>query len=263
MSKQTVLKKKAKTQKKTVLAAKMPAKSKTVDVKPTGVKAGAQPASLLVQPSTLLADPVLKGAAGVAALASLVAVTDGASAEKAGNMLVQVKQFTKQVEERKSYIVKPLKDHARRMEAMFKPTLDKLDEAESSLKQKILTYRAEAEQKAAAETAELMAKAAEAQESGDSDTALVLATEAQNIETTQKTTHFEAGGSMQEKKTWDFEVVDFGSVPHEYFSLDEKKIRLSIRSGLREIPGVRIFQSSQLAVTATSPMMVGDEASLS
>lgn len=244
--------------------AKQKVKAKAAPAKAAPVAKPVAATTLAPQPSQLLADPVLKGAAGVLALASLVKVTDAESANNAGTMLVQVKQFTKQVEEKKSFIVKPLKDHAKRLESMFKPTLDKLDAAEAELKQKILAYRAEAAEKVRAETQSLMEKATEAQESGDSDGALALAVEAQSIETVQKTTHFEGtGGSMQEKQTWTFEVTAFGEVPHEYFTLDEKKIRQAIKAGLRDIPGVRIFQTSQLAVTTVAPMMLGGEEALS
>jgi hypothetical protein len=47
---------------------------------------------------------------------------------------------------------------------------------------------------------------------------------------------------------WDFEIVDESKIPREYLMVNEKAIRAAIKAGVRDIPGVRIFQKEELAV---------------
>ena len=49
-------------------------------------------------------------------------------------------------------------------------------------------------------------------------------------------------------KRWTHEVTDATKVPSEYLMVDEKKIREAIATGVREIPGVRIFQADGLTI---------------
>jgi hypothetical protein len=49
-------------------------------------------------------------------------------------------------------------------------------------------------------------------------------------------------------KRWAFEIMDETKVPHEYLTVDEKKIRKAIAAGTRNISGVRIFQQESLTI---------------
>jgi len=44
------------------------------------------------------------------------------------------------------------------------------------------------------------------------------------------------------RKTWNFAVMDEKKVPRIYLKLDEQAIRASIRDGVRDIPGLEIFE---------------------
>lgn len=215
----------------------------------------------LTKPGTELVtkDPALSGADKLVAQAMLLKVETPEAASEAGNMLVQLKSWKTQVEQRRQFFTRPLKEHVKRIEALFKPMAEKLEEADGLIRKKVLDYRAKAELAAREEQQKLIEKAQEAQASGDNDTALTLATQATELTAPQKSMLLDEG-SMQTKKVWDFEVVDYGAIPHEYFTFDEKKVRLAIRSGLRDIPGIRIFQKDQLAVSAGSQQVTLDEA---
>lgn len=58
------------------------------------------------------------------------------------------------------------------------------------------------------------------------------------------------GGAATRKSNWSFEIVDENLVPREYCKPDEKTIRAFVNAGKRDIPGVRIFEVSGLAVRA-------------
>lgn len=55
-------------------------------------------------------------------------------------------------------------------------------------------------------------------------------------------------GTAYTRKQWTFdeEVVDLASVPREFLKLDEVKVREAIASGIREIPGLKIYEKETI-----------------
>ncbi len=229
-------------------------KSKSASAKAAPAKAAA-----IVQVPTALPANVGGAATSLAAKAGLLKVVDAEALTVANSLLVDLKNAEKQVTSIKDSMVKPLKVHTKNLEAMFKPIIVKLDTAIDSLKGKVITYHNE--QNAAAEKKRLALEAAaqEAQGNGDEEKALALQTEAVQVENVTKTSAVETGGSVGVVMRDTFEVEDLGLVPHEYFTLDEKKIRAAMKAGVTEIPGVRFFKTAGLAVsTGAAGMPQGD-----
>ena len=56
-----------------------------------------------------------------------------------------------------------------------------------------------------------------------------------------KTVRTEAG-SVTIRSAWKFEVVDMAALPDEYKIADAVKLGKVVRAGVREIPGVRIYE---------------------
>lgn len=54
-------------------------------------------------------------------------------------------------------------------------------------------------------------------------------------------------GSVTARMVWKFEVISASDVPRAYLVVDETAIRRAVGAGVREIPGVRIYQEEQLA----------------
>ncbi len=57
------------------------------------------------------------------------------------------------------------------------------------------------------------------------------------------------GAAAYVARAWTFEIIDLGQVPREYLSLDVEAVRVAIiKDGVREIPGLKMFQSESLRV---------------
>jgi hypothetical protein len=57
------------------------------------------------------------------------------------------------------------------------------------------------------------------------------------------------GATAYVTRNWSFEVIDLDRVPREYLSLDVAVVREAIaKDGIRDIPGLRIFQAEALRV---------------
>jgi hypothetical protein len=61
----------------------------------------------------------------------------------------------------------------------------------------------------------------------------------------ENVTRTETGAAAFQRKSWEFELSDILQVPRDYLILDEKRVRDSIRMGIREIPGIRIFETTK------------------
>ena len=62
---------------------------------------------------------------------------------------------------------------------------------------------------------------------------------------TPTTTRTSAGGSFA-KRPWIFEITDIALVPREYLVVNESAIRRDVAAGIREIPGVRVYQETKI-----------------
>ena len=57
-------------------------------------------------------------------------------------------------------------------------------------------------------------------------------------------------GSAHQRRVWTFEIIDAALVPVIYKVVDEQKIRDAIKQGMRDIPGLRIFEETKTVFRA-------------
>jgi len=63
----------------------------------------------------------------------------------------------------------------------------------------------------------------------------------------ENTVHSESGAARM-RKVWKFEIENEKQIPKAYLTVDEVKIRKAIKSGIREIAGVRIYEDEQVGI---------------
>lgn len=191
--------------------------------------------------------------------------------------LAFVQTVRKKIEEARTELKRPHLEAGRRIDESAKPLLEKLDGVIGHLKKAILVYkqakidvaRAEEErrqqeyarqlmeaekarQREAAEAAE-KARLAAIDAGGFEDDAEEAAAEAveevsamvvappRPVPVPEATTKASIGSATLQRR-WTFEVLDQRAVPHDYLMVNEVAIRADIRAGIREIPGIRIYQ---------------------
>jgi len=69
------------------------------------------------------------------------------------------------------------------------------------------------------------------------------------VETSSGPIRSESGSASTQIK-WDFEVVDLEAVPRQYLRYEVNKMAINeaIRAGIREIQGLRIFETSRISI---------------
>jgi hypothetical protein len=179
--------------------------------------------------------------------ANSIEITDDESDVVAAEFLAQVKTARKRVDELRHWFTDPLEAQKKAIIARFKATDAPLEQAQKIVGGKHIAYT-RAKEEAARKEQERLRKLAEARQERAVKRAEEKGLEAPvpvipmpTIEAPPKTIHT-AAGAVTTRKVWRHEVVDFAALPEEYKVADEVKLGKVVRAGVREIPGVRIFE---------------------
>ena len=225
--------------------------------------------ALAVRPSTATAitkndttDQLQLKSIDVAAKARLMIIRDDESLISANALLIGVAQTRKDLENHRTALLKPFKDHIKNIEAKyFRSPLAVLDEADALMRRKVLDYRelqrqqaekirfeAEAKAQAAAEEAARLAEEGEEEEAAEAEAEAtqqaIIA-----VQASAPARRMVVGDTqVSARKSWQFKIIDLGAIPDEYWEVNLSAIRGAIRSGIRSIPGVEIFEAEVLAV---------------
>lgn len=205
-----------------------------------------------------------------------MAVADKESSTAALDAAKQVKSFIKKVEEARVSMVAPHNERVKQINAYAKQITEPLLNAEKHLKTQLVAFERllEQERERQRKAAEELRKKAEEeareqlrrqQEEAETIAMFSDSKEAKKAEivataTAERTmVDIEKQHKEQEKmiaqtkvsgtrKRWVFEVEDASQIPRGFLTLDEKTVRAAIADGVREIPGIRIFEETSIAI---------------
>lgn len=189
--------------------------------------------------------------ARLAAEAEAHQVTDDATARTAVEMAGQCQAMAKRIEDQRKAIVEAPNKFVKAVNNFTKDYQGRFNDISTGLKKKITDYnyqremaRREAERRAQEEARALQERLRKEAEEKGFEAPEVTAPVMPKPETTTRT----EDGSAYLKKTWAFEVVDAAAVPRDYCEPSEKIIRQAVAGGIREIPGVKIFEKVQTVI---------------
>jgi hypothetical protein len=187
-------------------------------------------------------------------------VTDESTHERAVAMGGQAHGVVKKIESVRKYYVQDPKDFAKQVDSLAKVYKDKFGAIEQEAKRKISAYQRRLEQeRREAERKRLEAEEAErkrreeAQQELDSFCESVKTPEAKAEAEPPpppaepeppKVTRTEHGAAHQ-RKVWTYAVEDESQLPREYLTVDHKKIGQAVKDGVRNIPGLSIYQENK------------------
>ena len=202
-------------------------------------------------------------------MATDVPLASTAEAHVLSDALVSGKQAYKELEASRRALVDPLNAQVKKINKVFEPLTSSLEAFEGRAKRLLGAFQQQdeartkreqeaarlAQEDAARREADAMAKA-EASSGAERQAALAEADAASRLQTEALVTAPTAAvraykgdmGSTGVRKRWTFEVVKPDFVPRQYMSVDQIKIRAAVAAGVREIAGVNIYETSDVAV---------------
>lgn len=142
-------------------------------------------------------------------------VTGEEQAKNALSMSLQSRKLKKALDESRKEIIKPHFDFQRAINKIVKDYTTKLEQIEENLKGKLDTWL-------------------KAQSTFNQDFSNLV------IEVDD--------GNFKKIKKWVYTVEEAGVVPVEYLVIDDKAIKTAIKSGVRNIPGLKIFEEESISM---------------
>lgn len=208
--------------------------------------------------------------------AKSIVVSDKETQMKAMTSTKEVVSWKKKVEETRKQLIAPLREREREINDYAKKLTEPLVGAEAHLKRELIQWdkkleserqaelkriqiEREQKEKEAREAAAKQREEAEAMalfgSTADSKRASLVA----DAEAERVTTHIAKEARKEEKAVmenkvsgirsiWKFEVTEIDDVPKKYWIIDESAIGRDVRSGIRDIKGIRIFEEKTMGV---------------
>lgn len=165
------------------------------------------------------------------------------------NDLSMIANLKKIIEEKRKEYVGPINDHLKAVNEAFKNLTAPLLSADRLLRDKVSAYRQTQERQRAEQEhinqLRMEAARAEMELKGEITESVGL------VEVVpEQPDHYRAeAGTLGTAKIAKWEVADFVQIPDEYKMVDATKIGKVVRAGLRNIPGIRIWEEGSLRVT--------------
>lgn len=161
-----------------------------------------------------------------------VEVVDEASA-----FLKQVKDAETNIEQARLKITAPLNQSLKQANELFRNLRSPLEQARTLLTGKILSWKQ-------AETRRIEAEEAKARKLQDYHESV-----GHNVSAPKVLERLDNKiGNTQTVKYWTFEIIDIVKIPEPYKVVNENAVRQAVRDGVREIPGIKIFQAERLSI---------------
>ena len=187
--------------------------------------------------------------------AALVVTTD--TLPQASDLLGLIKAALGEIDEQRVWLTKPLNEHVKGINAKAKEIAEPIQAADLMVRGKVTAFHTaerkrfeeERRRQEQAELARLAAEAAridaetpddEPVEAPPPPAPIALNAPPKTVRSSMATT------SMRD--VWKWEIADESKIPREYLMIDEKKVNAMVRAGIRQIEGVRIFKTQELAV---------------
>lgn len=170
-------------------------------------------------------------------------VNNIADVENASVFLREIKDMEKVIEDKRTEFTKPLNQSLKSINDTFKKMREPLEQARDLLTRKILTWkRIESERVAQEQAAYRKIQEAEAE-----------LRRLQNMPEIKEepiviTPVVNKIGNMQTVKRWKFDVLNFIIIPNDYKEINTVTINAAIREGVRDIPGLKIYQEESLSI---------------
>lgn len=225
-------------------------------------KPGLLPGALVIQPMEVIKSVAKAEEVGKALEASMAAVkeivvVDQESAARIIDIAAGAKKAAKQIEAALKAIIQEPEQRIKDAKGFAKLYIDKAAVIESEAKGKVSSWqmqeririqREEAEKRRIAEELNRKLQADAIDAGMTQEQAREIKIEIPTAPSTPAVIRTEGGAKASTAMVWTFTIEDEEAIPRNLMQPDEKKIREAVRLGVREIPGVKIFQKETIRI---------------
>jgi len=161
---------------------------------------------------------------------------------KASEFMSSLKKMERAIEDKRLEVTRPINESIKTLNAMFKELSAPILSATNTMYSKIMSWRTK--EKARIEEERMALLKAQALAAKNNDEELVEAIEELKPAPVQQTIN-----KAQTRLIWTYEVIDTTKVPIEFLEVNTSAVGEAVRKGIRDIPGIKIYQKEILAIT--------------
>jgi ribosome-associated translation inhibitor RaiA len=161
-------------------------------------------------------------------MALQINVADQLSAEEAISFAGEARKMQKRIDGTRLKITEPYRDFVGEINSLAKKYTERLDKVSEIVESKITIWRQEETKKMSAVDISAALESGEEMSITIQDNSKVRA----------------ANCTAFERDIWKYEVKDIFEVPIDYLEIADNSVKLAIKNGLRDIPGLRIYKET-------------------
>ncbi len=174
-------------------------------------------------------------------IANTFTVENQQQADKANDVLKDITDGLKKIEAKRKSFTAPLNQSLKEINATFKKIAEPINTAKQGLTSRLMAWRTQ-EQARIREEQEKARKEEERRRKIQEAHAAKGHNVKEEITPVDKPVPFGINDTTKTQLRWTFEIDDEAKVPREYLTVNNPAITKAVRAGVRDIPGVKIYQ---------------------
>ena len=168
-------------------------------------------------------------------------VIDQSRADEANDILTKINHGLKQIEAKRLSFTGPLNQSLKEINASFKKMVEPIKYAKDELTSRLMTWRRQEQARIDAEREKAVKEEERRRKIQEAHAAKGHVVK-EDITPVVKPVPFSVNDTTKVQKRWTYEIEDSSVIPRQYMVVDGPAITRAIRDGVRDIPGVKIFQ---------------------
>lgn len=168
-------------------------------------------------------------------------VLDQEQADEANEILIKINHGLKQIEEKRTSFTGPLNKSLKEINASFKQMVEPIKSAKDSLTSRLMAWRRQEQARIDAEREKAVKEEERRRKIQEAHAAKGHAVK-EDITPVVKPIPFSVNDTTKVQKRWTYEIEDSSVIPRQYMVVDGPAITAAVRAGVRDIPGVKIYQ---------------------
>jgi len=174
-------------------------------------------------------------------VANTFTVENQEQADEANDILKNINKGLKLIEEKRKSFTSPLNKSLKEINATFKAITEPINEAKQGLTTRLMGWRT-AEQARIRQEQEKARKEEERRRKIQESHAAKGHKVKEDITPVSEPTPFGVIDNTKTQFRWTYEIEDEAMIPRQYLQVNGPAITKAVRDGVRDIPGVKIYQ---------------------
>jgi len=175
------------------------------------------------------------------AMANAQVVLDQSQADEANEILTKINYGLKQIEGKRTSFTAPLNQSLKEINATFKKMVEPIKYAKESLTSRLMSWRRQEQARIDEERAKAVREEERRRKIQEAHAAKGHVVK-EDITPVTKPIPFSVNDTTKVQLRWTYEIEDDAKIPRDYLTVNGPAITQAVRAGVRDIPGVKIYQ---------------------